>query len=271
MYPGDGWVAIVRRTVIEVYVLRDGCPTYWKKISLPYVVGTAAFSQAMAPSPLRVCITSTPSIYVYGIEVNIAEGQLTKVDLWHYHDQTPLRPNIYPAPTCGQLGVTSNNVSWLEGNLCDSATPARFCTSSLNNHRGNPRIFGWYDDKAPMLSVLGVYDFDESRGILALGNALGELSIVDFSKSDPTWFSECSINPLKPIKYTGQKLLPVVSCVHTTKSYMIDTRYLSGTYYVIFYLSLSYIRVLRADQSRRTGQLDENPAGSCAPRMENKP
>ena len=58
----------------------------------------------------------------------------------------------------------------------------------------------------PALYALGVFDFDEARGILIAGNAFGELSIIDFSGSNPLGFLKCLQKPVIPSSCTGQEL-----------------------------------------------------------------
>ncbi|KAK7676984.1 hypothetical protein QCA50_020013 [Cerrena zonata] len=61
----------------------------------------------------------------------------------------------------------------------------------------------------PDMLSLGVYDYDDARGILILGDAFGELAVVDFSGSDPHMISQCLAKPIEIIPHADEKHLPM--------------------------------------------------------------
>ncbi|KAK7676988.1 hypothetical protein QCA50_020017 [Cerrena zonata] len=61
----------------------------------------------------------------------------------------------------------------------------------------------------PDMLSLGVYDYDDARGILVLGDAFGELAVVDFSGSDPHMISQCLAKPIQVIPHADEELLPM--------------------------------------------------------------
>ena len=115
----------------------------------------------------------------------------------------------------GMLGVTATSVSWLEDDeFFDDDHTVKFCTTPLIGDLTKPDILEWYSDVGPALYALGVFDFDEARGILIAGNAFGELSIIDFSGSNPLVFFKCLQRPLLPSSYTGREVLSTVGTIH---------------------------------------------------------
>lgn len=213
MHMDDMWVAVVRRQVFEVYVFQYDHCILWKAVALPHIVGSAAFSYVTchcSPPSLRLCITCTWGLFVYDVRCNIEEGRFSLDLLWH-HDP-PECDDFDLIASRGVLGVTGKSVSWIQGDDSDHAYPVSFATTKIpSDINTEPSIFEWYNEKTPALYSMGVFDFDEARGILALGNAFGELSLLDFSDSEPHQLSKCLELPIEPVPYMKQELLPIAS------------------------------------------------------------
>ena len=133
--------------------------------------------------------------------------------IWYY--DPPMTEELSYMAARGMLGVTATSVSWLEGDeLIRNDHTVKFCTAPLVGDLTKPDILEWYSDVGPALYALGVFDFDEARGILAVGNAFGELSLIDFSGSNPWDFLKCLQRPVIPSPYTGREVLSTVRTIH---------------------------------------------------------
>ena len=208
MYPGIGWIAVVRRKSIEIYALRSGHSELWKTLTLPHLVGSAIFSQvplAGLSNYFRLCVTCQMGIFVFEVYCDVKQDILEMKQIWYY--DPPMTEGSCHMAARGMLGVTATSVSWLEGDeFLDDDHTVKFCTTPLIGDLTKPDILEWYSDVGPALYALGVFDFDEARGILIAGNAFGELSIVDFSGSNPLSFFRCLQKPVIPSSCTGQEL-----------------------------------------------------------------
>lgn len=198
-------------------MLHRGHCALWKTVDLPHLVGSAKFSSAeLHESSLRVCITSTRGLFVYDIECNVEEDLFSFDLIWHY--KPPQEVGSRPIASRGALGVTGNNVSWIQGDNSNYAYPVSFAMTGITDCTMlQPTVFQWHNKDTPALYSLGVFDFDEARGILVVGNAFGELSILDFSRSDPHHFAKCLVNPIKAAPCSEEELLPRVSIVITSR------------------------------------------------------
>ncbi|KAK7676667.1 hypothetical protein QCA50_016922 [Cerrena zonata] len=214
MHMDNGWIAVVRRSILEVY-LHDGTRyKRWKVVELSHGVGTASFRQiiprdnsGILSASLRLCIVCSAGLFVYEVLCNPGKNIVTLDDIWHHADV--LTPSHIPVLINGGFGTTGESVSWLHGHTGLQEFPVRFATARLPTE-GNPRptISEWHDVNMPALYSLGVYDYDEARGVLVLGNAYGELSLYDFSHSDPRLFGKCLATKLTPTPRSNQEILP---------------------------------------------------------------
>ncbi|CAL1698387.1 unnamed protein product [Somion occarium] len=210
MHMEDDWIAVVRRQVVEVYILspdEGGDYRFWRSVNLPHKVGSAAFSPTVRrgpsnpKSPLRLCIACDDGMFVYQLDCNISAGSLSLVALWHY---TAPRTDKYIFEACQvSFGVTDGTVSWLLSAPRSLEQPVTFATARIpvGDSHATPPTFDWYDDTMPGQYCMGVRDYDESRGIAVFGNAFGELALYDFSGSDASLFDgafrELSFTPLE--------------------------------------------------------------------------
>lgn len=217
MHMGIGWIAVVRRCVFEIYTLHKGHSALWRRVELPHLVGSATFSRAeIYESSLRVCITTAWGLFVYGLECIVEEDLFTLNLLWQY--DPPPEDELNPIASRGTLGVTGNSVSWIHGDNYQPSRPVSVATIRVTDRNmGKSTLSQWSDRDVPALYFLGVFDFDEARGVLVMGNAFGELSILDFSGSDPHHFTKCLVNRIEPTSYRTQELLPTVSFVTAEK------------------------------------------------------
>jgi hypothetical protein len=129
-----------------------------------------------------------------------------------------------PLLTRGMLGVTGGSVQWLHGSSCSRYFTVRFSTARLpvGNEEAEPTVFEWQDANMPALYMLSVYDYDDARGVLVLGNAYGELSLYDFSGSDPCLFGGCFETKLVAAPHGDEH---IVSTVRVVMSYVSSQMY----------------------------------------------
>lgn len=214
MHMTEEWVVIVRRSVLEVYVddgLRYRCR---KVLKLSHSVGFASFLQVQSrndPVPnLTLCITHSFGLCVYQVLCDPTKDILSLNVIWRY--SVPYEVNKHPVLTRSMLGSTGRSASWLYGSMRMRDRTVKFATALLPTQQGDtqPTIFEWHDVNMPSLCALGVYDYDEARGLLVLGNAYGELALYDFSRSNPHSFGNCIATKLAATPRTYQQILPTV-------------------------------------------------------------
>ncbi|KAK7679974.1 hypothetical protein QCA50_016920 [Cerrena zonata] len=212
MHMSERWVVVVRRGILEGYVHDGQHYKCWRVVKITHSVGTASFvqpddSSAHSPAPLKLCITCTTGLFVYEILCRPDTGVLSLNILWH-HNKPGMEPN--PMMTQGMLGCTGGSVSWLWGSTRNLGFTVRFATARLpiGSREVHPTIFEWQDVNMPALYSSGVYDYDDARGVLILGNAYGELSLYDFSRSDPRLFRHYSSKSLAAVPHNGLDVLP---------------------------------------------------------------
>ena len=210
MHMNEDWVAAVRRSVVEIYKGNGQCFDAWKTIPLAHTVGCASFAELNDDrSTLRLFITSTDGLFVYDIVCNPSDELLSLTPIWHYVE--PDTEDHDPVLTQGLIGVTTKALSWVHGCMMDRSFRLRFVHAAIPVGDQPPTLFEWHDPNMSVLHAYGVYDFDETRGILVIGNVYGELAIYDFSGSDPSWFDGCLASDLEAMPYTDEKLLSLVS------------------------------------------------------------
>lgn len=218
MHMSDGWIVVVRQSVLEIYIPNEPTYKFWRALSLAHSVGFASISLTKPRDSadrqsvsLRLCITCTGGIFVYDVLCDPKRDIFSVKLIWHYRQ--PKTDTHRPTLSRGALGITGESISWLHGSTRDWDFAVRFATARLpiqHESSAPPVVYEWHDDEMPALYAQGIYDYDETRGILILGNLYGELSLYDFSGSDPHIFRNCSSTKLMPTPRTDQKVLPTV-------------------------------------------------------------
>ncbi|KAK7677004.1 hypothetical protein QCA50_020033 [Cerrena zonata] len=215
MYLDDEWIGVVRRQVLEIYIPYGHNYTCWRAFKLPHDVGTASFSpctrsflSCRSSDPLRLCISCNEGLFVYEIACDPKNGMSSVQLLWHYLPPPVPSADFYPVPSKASLGVRGTTVSWIHGHVNEYDKPVSFAHTRVVPGETEPPVFTMYDEDMPALDSLGLYDFDDARGVLVLGNAFGELSLFDFSGTDPGLFRNCLAPGIGAGSYTGQDLLP---------------------------------------------------------------
>ena len=107
--------------------------------------------------------------------------------LWHHRASSDCDKSALAG---GMLGATGRTISWLYGAQVRWEFPVKFAIARLPVHPGgsSAAISEWHDTQMPALHAQVVYDYDDARGVVVFGNAFGELSLYDFSDSDPDIF-----------------------------------------------------------------------------------
>jgi hypothetical protein len=147
---------------------------------------------------------------VYEIHCNVMESTSSLQMIWHYQPPPVLSADFYPVPAKATLGIVGSTVSWIHGDGTEYDLSVSFAYTRVIPGETEPSPFIFYDKDMPALDSLGVYDFDDARGILVLGNAFGELSLFDFSGTNPHLFKTCLVSGLGVGPYIDQDLLPLV-------------------------------------------------------------
>lgn len=174
-------------------------------VALPHLVGSATFSYtALQASSLRFCISTALGLFVYDIKCNVEEGLFLFCLACH---ELPEESEL-------ELGVTGNSIFWIQGGDNDCVYSVSFTTTKIADcNTLQLKIFRWCENDITALYSLSVFEYAEARGVLVMGNAFGELSILDFSGSDPHHLANCLLKPIEPTPYNKQVLLPRVSTV----------------------------------------------------------
>ena len=196
MHMCDTWILLVRRGILEVYVLSDSSYQCWKTFRFPHTVGNASFLRIASldgttttelDRPLRLCICCAIDLFVYDILCNPCEDIFSIRMLWRHRAPTDRDKSALAG---GMLGATGRTISWLYGSHVRWEFPVKFAIARLPVHPGgsSTAISEWHDTHMPALHAQAVYDYDDARGVVVFGNAFGELSLYDFSGSDPGIF-----------------------------------------------------------------------------------
>ena len=196
MHRGDGWIAVIRKQFLEIYTPHENSFELRESLDIPgYAdVGTAMFSSSLFPP--RLCITSSLGVFIYEVICDVKSWRTSLIPLWAYECDTVVESGerLGVMASRGQLGGNGDSFSCLYGKelLSVEFLAVRFLLDSTEvstvslNHTG-----------MPALHALGVFTYDEARGILVLGNAYGELSVFDFCGSDPKIFRGLLKTPMR--------------------------------------------------------------------------
>lgn len=209
MYLAYGWLGVVRRQAFEFYLHHGDHCALWHTVNLSHGVGSATFTVVVPPqgrSSVRVCITCREGIFLYTARCRPDQG-IADLILDHQY------PSARVFSTRGLLGASGRLASWFRTSARDDLPPVNFVIARMrgSNETMDPDLFELCGGDMPSLHALPVYDFDDARGVVVLGNALGELSLLDFSRSNPRLFAECHRCPIKLPQHAFQDPLPMVS------------------------------------------------------------
>ena len=215
MHMHNTWVALVRRGILEVYVLDKSSYRCWKTFRFSHTIGKASFLR-VAPyctreqdRSLRLCISCAIDLFVYDIHCNPCEDIFSIRMLWHHRASSDCDKSALAG---GMLGATGEAVAWLYGGQVRWEFPVKFAIARLPVHPGgsSTAISEWHDTQMPALHAQVVYDYDDARGVVVFGNAFGELSLYDFSDSDPGIFGSWLASKLVAPPRTDQSLASTV-------------------------------------------------------------
>lgn len=216
MHMSDTWIAVVRIKLLEIYIHDGSGYTFWKEMFFEHPIDSAYFTKvsdnhcARPSISLKLCITCADGLFVYELRCKPECDSLSLELIWN---KDPPRICNHAALSQGRLGVTGRNVSWIQGDYAPSGEPVRFASARLSigeeikGGKAHPGYFA-HLDHIPALYSLGVYEHDEARGISVFGSAYGELTLYDFSHSDPHQMEECLRSILMAAPHVDAKLSP---------------------------------------------------------------
>ena len=227
MHLSEYWLAIVRRTTLEIYLTPAHTHmekfSHWRTLPLTHLVGSATFtamprstrinSRSPYSSPLRLCISCDDGIYLYEVLCDPNESSLSLNRVW-YQQPVPLPRKRHPNRLAFEaaLGVTGKMVSWLYCGRTWAHNRFTFATARVPDGKRNndPAVVEWDAEPMETQYSLGVRDFDEARGLAVFGNAFGEVFLCDFSGTPSNQLEGCLKTPVKADLYCGEELLPTV-------------------------------------------------------------
>ena len=120
------------------------------------------------------------------------------------------RPSFGATPA-SVSGFVAKKILWEPVDYMSTHIPLRSSLADPDtSEQPTPQMF--YEVDMPALYAMGVRYHDETRGLLLLGNAFGELALYDFSGSDPTAIADCFQDANFP-DFTGDESsrMPTVS------------------------------------------------------------
>ncbi|KAK7679945.1 hypothetical protein QCA50_016891 [Cerrena zonata] len=107
MHMGEGWVAVVRMTVIEIYVLRDNKYQCWSTQDLSCSAPSAVFH--VSESSLRVCITCDDGIFIFEMCNDLESRAISLHQIWHHQPELE-KLEFTSLATQGRLSPSGYNI-----------------------------------------------------------------------------------------------------------------------------------------------------------------
>ncbi|CAL1697063.1 unnamed protein product [Somion occarium] len=204
-------IATITPKTLEIYLLNHDEQShyaFWRAVDLPRGVGSVSFFSEDSNSPLRFCLSGYPGIFLYQVNCDPLDDQLSLMLLWSY---CPEFASPRPLITFPSFGVTGQTLSWLSTPRHNRYQYCSFVAARLfhSDSEGLPPLFELDDPNLPAQYLFGVRDFDEARGVAVFGNGFGELVLYDFSHSDPYIIEKLSL-PVALLPYVPEEQLPVL-------------------------------------------------------------
>ena len=138
---------------------------------------------------LRVCVANKRGLQVHALAWPPRGDTAGLQELWAY--VTPQDREYVSQPS---FGKRPNTISWFHAPGLEWK-PTAFMTATLpvspSNAQAGGAPYSLCGLDMPALYCMGVRDWDETQGILALGNAFGELVLYDFAGTNSARLDAC--------------------------------------------------------------------------------
>lgn len=147
---------------------------------------------------IRLCYSVLQGLFIYDMLCPVNGDDIVVLRVWHYKQD--YYEEEFPFETLRpSFGTDTLYISWFNGPR-RLGKHVRFLTSPIPMPKGAPSAISppagtepyvLADPDMPALYCMGVRAYDERRGVLALGNACGELMLYDFSGTDSRRLEAC--------------------------------------------------------------------------------
>ncbi|GJE87200.1 hypothetical protein PsYK624_032830 [Phanerochaete sordida] len=215
----DDLCVVARANVLSIYAVGHGEPVLVQDLPFDHALGTVAFA-ASAPASgsarLQLLITSHGGLHVYSVRQDAAGRFVSRLVAEEALKQSAL---LAGAPQLPRFGGSAAHVAWAktpasffdrQSHLCvarvvpaDAPPPAGVDAAADRAAKGDAPalesrlelLAECRDFRLPSMHAMPVMDFDDGVGLLAVGNALGEVALCSYGARVSARFVDC-LRPL---------------------------------------------------------------------------
>ena len=191
----DDLCVVARSSVLSVYSLAAPHPQLVQDLRFDHALGSLAVSAPSATplphsrktSPLSLLITSHSGLHVYNVSQDPSGAYVADLVAEEALKQSAV---LTSAPALPRLGASASHVAWTSTPASFFDRQARIMIARVSPDDAAPAgarcpskielLSECKDWRIPSLSAMPVMDFDDGMGLLAVGNALGELAICNY-------------------------------------------------------------------------------------------
>ncbi|PSS06882.1 hypothetical protein PHLCEN_2v3510 [Hermanssonia centrifuga] len=203
----DGICAVVIGETLYIHsLLADGRTELAQTIYLSHVVGNVVISgesesspvsdAATAPERFQLFITNKTGIYVYSVRQQ--DSTTFSADLI-VEEETKLGASQSARPSYPLFGGSTSRVSWIYAPTSFFDRQPHLVTAKIQRKDGETKtcaaelsvVSECKDSKLPALYTLPVMHYDDGAGLMAIGNACGQLALCSFGGSMPSGLAGC--------------------------------------------------------------------------------
>ncbi|KIP09493.1 hypothetical protein PHLGIDRAFT_316246 [Phlebiopsis gigantea 11061_1 CR5-6] len=182
----DDLCVVARSSVLSVYSLAAPHPALVQDLRFDHALGSVAVS-ASAAAPLSLLITSHSGLHVYTVSQDASGAYVADLVAEEALKASTL---LTSAPALPRVGASASHVAWTSTPASFFDRQARIVIARVSRDNAAPAgarcpskielLSECKDWRLPSLSAMPVMDLDDGMGILAVGNALGELAICNY-------------------------------------------------------------------------------------------
>ncbi|EKM55409.1 uncharacterized protein PHACADRAFT_256020 [Phanerochaete carnosa HHB-10118-sp] len=216
---------VARSNILSIYSLASGEPALVQDLHFDHALGNVAFAAEAAPevvqdkntARLQLLITSHSGLHVYSVSQDESGAFVSRLVAEEAVKQSTI---LTSSPQLPRFGGSASHVAWTNTpkSFFDRqshvfvarvvATPAAPSADSADAGRDTAReatpaaqesklevLMECKDSRLPSLNAMPVMDFDDGVGIIAIGNALGELALCSYGVPLTPQFVDC----LRPV------------------------------------------------------------------------
>lgn len=217
----DGLCVVARSNILSIYSLASGEPELVKDLRFDHALGNVAFAAESAPavqevkgstSRLQLLITSHGGLHVYSVSQDDSGAYVSRLVAEEALKQSA---TLTSQPQLPRFGGAASHVAWTNTPksffdrtahifVARVAAPVPEAKDAAKDGAREPAaaqesklevLVSCKDARLPSLHAMPVMDFDDGVGLIAVGNALGELALCSYGAPMTPQFVDC-LRPL---------------------------------------------------------------------------